>query len=272
MNSLKSTFEFLNKEFKNLNLNPSISITLGSGLSSVFNDLKSILKIKYNDIPGVPTSTVKGHSGVLDILEYEKKHIAVMRGRIHPYEYGNTPDDSVRILRVLALLGVKKSILTNAAGSLHLKNKVGSLMLIKDHIKLSHLTPLTSLEAKSIGPTFVDMTDAYSERIRDMIKKISKKNKINIAEGVYAYMHGPQYETSAEIKMLKTLGADAVGMSTALETIALKQLNIEVACISIMTNYGTGIKKSVDHSSVTDVASKAAKKLDIILKELVKNL
>ncbi len=252
---------------------PETVIVLGSGLSDVFSGVEILHSIPYSSIPGIPKAIVSGHRGVLEIVMFGGKKIAVMRGRFHIYE-GNTPDDAVRLLRVLVLLGVRTAMLTNASGSTSLKNKPGELALIKDHINITNLTPLSSDEAHSLGGGFLDMSEPYSVEIRKKVKDISKKLNIKISEAVYACMRGPQYETAAEVKMLNKLGADVVGMSTVPEVIALRQLGVRVACITTVTNYGTGVKKgkTLSHSEVKETSGKTAHKLDKILKLLLKNI
>jgi len=252
---------------------PEFVIVLGSGLSNVFSGAEILYSIPYTSIPGIPKAIVSGHRGVLEIVKYQKKTIAIMRGRFHIYE-GNSPDDAVRLLRALVLLGVKTAILTNASGSTSLKHKPGELALIKDHINITNLTPLSSDEAHSLGGGFLDLSEPYSAEIRKQIKSIAKKLNIKISEAVYACMRGPQYETAAEVKMLKTLGADVAGMSTVPEVIALRQLGVRIACITTVTNYGTGVKKgnTLSHSEVKMMGEKVAHKLDSILKLLLKDL
>jgi len=252
---------------------PEFIIVLGSGLSDVFSGAEILCSIPYSSIPGIPKAIVSGHRGVLEIVKFEGKMIAIMRGRFHIYE-GNSPDDAVRLLRILVLLGAKTAILTNASGSTSLKNKPGELALIKDHINITNLTPLSSDEAHSLGGGFLDMSEPYSAEIRKKIKGIAKKLNIKISEAVYACMRGPQYETGSEIKMLKKLGADVVGMSTVPEVIALRQLGVKVGCITTVTNYGTGVKKgkTLSHTDVKDMGKKVAHKLDKLLKLLLKDL
>lgn len=262
--NLRKTYSYISKKLKNLN--PDIVVVLGSGLSNVLADKASIKKIPYSKIPCVPRATVSGHDGVLDIIEYNKKIIAIMRGRFHTYE-GNTPDDTVRLLRALALYGAKTVILTNAAGSTSIKHKPGDLIILKDHINMTGLTPLSSKEARTIAPTFVDLSEPYCKKLRSNIKKAATKNKIKTTEGTYAWMTGPQYETVSEVKMLKQIGADVVGMSTVAEVLALRQLGVKVACISTVTNYGTGVKKgtTLSHKEVKEAGIKSSEKLNKIL-------
>lgn len=270
-NKLKKTYNYLAKRLKGME--PEAVIILGSGLSGILADADSIKKIPYTKIPHVPKPTVSGHQGILDIVRYQKKIVAVMRGRFHVYE-GNHPDDTVRLLRALILCGIKSAILTNAAGSTSTRHKPGELMLLKDHINVTALTPLSSDEARSMGPTFVDVSEPYSIKLRNKIKAAAKKNRVKINEGVYAWMTGPQYETAAEVRMLNKNGADAVGMSTVAEVLALRQMDVQTACISTITNYGTGVikGKKLSHDEVKTAAKKVQSSLDKILKATIASL
>ncbi len=262
---------YLHKEIAKYS--PEFVVVLGSGLSDVFSCGKVLYTIPYSSIPGIPKAIVSGHRGVLEIVKFEGKNVAIMRGRFHIYE-GNSPDDAVRLLRALVLTGARTAILTNASGSTSLAHKPGELALIKDHINITNLTPLSSDEAHSLGGGFLDMSEPYCGELRTKIKNITKKLKIKMSEGVYACMRGPQYETAAEVSMLKRLGADVVGMSTVPEVIALRQLGVRVCCITTVTNYGTGVKKgaTLSHEEVKTMGKKVAHKLDKIIKLLLKNL
>ncbi|HOW17304.1 MAG TPA: purine-nucleoside phosphorylase [bacterium] len=258
------TYSYLSKKLKGIK--PDILVILGSGLSKVLANKKPIISIPYSKIPKTPTSTVSGHDGVLDIIRYNDKIVAVMRGRFHVYE-GNSPDDTVRLLRALYLCGVRTAILTNAAGSTSIKHKPGDLIILKDHINMTGLTPLASKEAEAMAPMFTDLSEPYCLKLRTKIKKIAKKLGIKTTEGVYAWMHGPQYETRSEVKMLKSLGVDVVGMSTVAEVLALRHLDVKLACISTVTNYGTGVKagKTLSHEEVKQMGIKTSEKLNSIL-------
>ncbi len=248
---------------------PEIIIVLGSGLSEVLADVKIIRDIPYSDIPGTPVSTVSGHKRVLSIAEYKSKIVAILRGRLHTYE-GYSPDDIVRIIRSLALLGAHSAIVTNAAGSTSKKNKPGDIVILKDHINMSYQTPLISLEAKALGETFVDMSEPYNNKLRKKIMAAAKSDKIKLHEGVYACSKGPQYETAAEVRMLNKIGADVVGMSTVPEVIALRQLNVDVVGISTVSNYGTGVIESkLSHQEVKVAGQKVSKTLDKLIKIIV---
>ena len=267
---LRSTTLFLKEKLEGIT--PDYMVVLGSGLSTVLSsDVEILTSIKYSDIPGSSGATVSGHSGILELIKCEGKIVAVLRGRLHTYE-GHSATDVVRTVRALSILGVKKAILTNAAGGTSLKHKPGTFILLKDHINMTGLTPLSSAEAKSIGVTFVDLSQPYSLKLRKEIKKQAVKLKIGLREGVYAWMPGPQYETASEVRMMKNAGVDVVGMSTVPEVIALNQLHTEVAVLSMVTNYGTGVKKDkkLSHEEVKEIGLKTANKLDNLLKSLIK--
>lgn len=248
---------------------PEIMIILGSGLGSVLAEAKILHEIPYADIPGIPASTVSGHKGVLEIIEYNEKIIAVLRGRLHTYE-GFSSDDVVRTMRALALLGVHTAVITNAAGSTSKKNGPGDMVLLKDHINMNSQTPLISAEAKAMGETFLDLSEPYNNNLRKKIIKEAKAHKIKVSEGVYAWMKGPQYETAAEVKMLHKLGADVVGMSTVPEVIALRQLGVDIVGISTVSNHGTGVTESrTSHQEVKIAGQKISLILDKLLKLII---
>lgn len=279
--SINKTVRYLTKRIGDKK--PSTLLILGSGLGSVlstqtkFSDgqrpIKKLLSVPYSEIPGVPISTVSGHAGVLEILDYNGKIIALMRGRLHTYE-GYTCEEVVRIMRALAILGLKTAIITNAAGSTCTKFGPGDIALIKDHVNMTGITPLVSDEARAIGETFIDMTDVYCKKTRKKIILKAKELGIKIKEGVYAWMRGPQYETPAEIKMLRKLGIDLVGMSTVPEVIALRQFGIKIIGISTVSNYGSGVKKGakITHTEVKVAGTKISKNLDKILKATIQEL
>ncbi|MEI6092319.1 MAG: purine-nucleoside phosphorylase [bacterium] len=267
---INKTVLFLERKIGNRK--PEIMVILGSGLGDVLAEAKIIHEIPYADIPGIPASTVSGHKGVLEIVEYNKKIIAVLRGRLHTYE-GCSSDDVVRTMRALALLGVHTAVITNAAGSTSKKNGPGDMVLLKDHINMNSQTPLISAEAKAMGETFLDLSEPYNNNLRKKIIKKAKEQKIKVSEGVYAWMKGPQYETAAEVKMLHKLGADLVGMSTVPEVIALRQLGVDVVGISTVSNYGTGVINSkLSHKEVKTAGQKISISLNKLLKLIIETI
>ena len=227
-----------------------IAIILGSGLNSLVVDPKNV--VSYSEFSEIPKPTVPGHVGRFVLGEIEKTKIIFAQGRIHLYE-GHSARDVTSIVRVLAEAGIKEIIVTNAAGALNPKFKPGDWMIIADHINLTGTSPLLG------SARFLDMTDAYSPRLREKFRAAARKIDIMLHEGVYAGDGGPQYETAAEVRMLQKLGADAVGMSTVLEVIQARALNLEVAGFSCLTNLAAGLsKEKLSHQEVLDVGKKAA--------------
>ncbi len=253
---ISESVQFLKSHFGNP---PEVAVVLGSGLSGYLSELEDSKVIPFSQIPGGHTSSVQGHDGRLGVGAIKKKRVAVFAGRIHGYE-GHRPDEVVHLLRAVLAWGCKNWILTNATGSTSLPYKPGSLVLIKDQLNLTFRSPLEGKELFG-GPRFPDMSDLYSLAWRKRILKVSQKAGLSLKQGVYTGVSGPQYETPAEVKMIRKLGGDIVGMSTVWEAIALRQMGAQVSGISCVSNYCTGIsKKSLTHQEVLDVAAKAQKK------------
>lgn len=231
---------------------PDTGVILGSGLSSVMEPLQG-QDIPFERIKGFPESTVKGHSGILKISE----KFAVMAGRFHFYE-GHSIDDVVLPVFLLQRLGVKKLVITNAAGGINSSFNPGDLVLITDQINLTALNPLTGRNNDSLGPRFPDMSEAYDKKLSGELTDLMPELK----KGVYAGLKGPSYETPAEVRMLKILGADLVGMSTVNEVIAARYLDIKTAGISCVTNMAAGISpRPLDHEEVIEVGRNAGQRL-----------
>ncbi|HYX51999.1 MAG TPA: purine-nucleoside phosphorylase, partial [Candidatus Limnocylindrales bacterium] len=229
--------KFIQKKIK---VRPQVAIVLGSGLGSFADDMSDAVRIPYSKIPNFPLSTAIGHAGQLVIGKVGGTPAVVMQGRFHQYE-GYSPQTVVFPVRVFARMGVRNTILTNAAGGIKLDYGQGRLVLITDHINLQGNNPLVGSEDVRFGPRFIDMTDAYSSRYREMAHRAAEKLGIKLSEGVYAGLLGPSYETPAEIRFLRTIGADLVGMSTVVEVIAARQLGMNVLAISCVTNMAAGI-------------------------------
>ncbi len=243
---------------------PETGIILGSGLGSFVESLEGDV-VSYSSIKGFPAATVEGHKGFLKIT----KDAAVMAGRFHYYE-GLQIDDVVLPVFVLAKLGIKKIIITNAAGGINKSFNPGDLVLIKDHINLMGINPLIGANSSVLGPRFPDMSRAYNKELIDIAKKIIPSLKT----GVYAALTGPSYETPAEIRMLRTLGADMIGMSTVPEVIAANYAGLKVLGISCISNMASGIlDKALSHKEVVEtgrnIAGTFARLLNGILKELI---
>lgn len=250
-------------------LQPKVGIVLGSGLGAFAKSLASAVHIPYSEIPGLPTSTAIGHAGELVIGKTGESAVAVMSGRFHLYE-GYTPQQTVAGIRLFHGLGIKRVILTNACGSINQSMQRGSLVLMADHINLQGVNPLTGPNDDSLGPRFPDMTEAYSLRLRLIAQKTAIQLGESLQEGVYAALLGPSYETPAEIRYLRAIGAHLVGMSTAAETIAANHCGMEVLGISCVTNVAAGLGEGkLDHKEVLEVGKSSAEFFIALLTALV---
>ncbi len=231
-------------------LRPKIALVLGSGLGAFADELAAAARIPFEKIPGFPRSTASGHAGRLVIGKVGNVAVAVMQGRVHFYE-GYSARQVAFPMRVLSRIGVRAAILTNAAGGINLEYKQGALVVISDHINLQGANPLIGLNDERFGPRFPDMTQAYWKPYRGIALSETKKLGISVPEGVYAAVAGPSYETPAEIRYLRAIGADLVGMSTVPEVIAARHMGIRVLGISCVTNMAAGILDQVlDHKEV----------------------
>ncbi len=240
---------------------PRVGLVLGSGLGSFADDLKSITKIPYAELTGMPVSSVVGHAGNFVFGTWEGVPVVCMQGRVHLYE-GHAAPTVVRGTRAMAKLGATCVLLTNAAGGLEPSWTPGDLMLITDHLNLTGTTPLLGANEDALGPRFADMTRAYDPEIMQMAREVGQAQHIALREGVYAGLLGPSYETPAEIRMVRTLGAQAVGMSTVLEVIALRHMGVRIGALSCITNLGAGISGNVlSHTEVEETAR--AKRQDL---------
>ena len=236
---------------------PLIGVVLGSGLGAFGDTLDNLHKIPYADIPKMPVSRVKGHAGMLSLGQVDGTPVACMQGRVHMYE-GHEPERVVFGVRLLARLGCKAVLITNAAGGIHPALRPGDFMLIIDHINLMGRNPLVGPNIDSLGPRFPDMTHAYDPDLCDAAREAARVEGLALREGVYLANLGPSYETPAEIRMARTLGADAVGMSTVPEVIALQHMGVRVGAVSCITNLAAGISPTaLDHKEVEQVANKA---------------
>ena len=239
---------------------PETAIVLGSGLGSVAEAFGLEAEVSFADVPGLSASTVPGHAGRFVLSRISGKPVLIAQGRRHLYE-GLTAHEVTAGIRLMHELGVKRVVLTNAAGAIKDSMAVGELMLITDHLNLQGTTPLLG------GPHFHDLSEVYSAAWRDRFLQAAAALPMPLHEGVYAALLGPQYETPAEIRMLRTLGADAVGMSTVPEAIQARALGMEVAGISMLTNWAAGLKpQTLDHSEVVAVGKEAAVSLAALLR------
>jgi len=252
---------------------PRVGVVLGSGLGAFADELTDSISIPYADIPGWPQSTAVGHAGRLIIGKLcGSLDVAVMAGRAHLYE-GHSMQAVTYGVRVLAALGVRSMVFTNAAGGINLELERGGLVLISDHINLQGGNPLVGPNDDSLGPRFPDMSEAYSKTYREIAKAVAAEQFIPIAEGVYAAMLGPSYETPAEIRFLRTIGADVVGMSTAPEVIVANHMGIKVLGISCVTNMAAGIlPQKINHEEVLETGAMVRDTLVRYLKALLPRL
>ncbi len=249
---------------------PETAIVLGSGLGVLKEEIEEKIVLKYKDIPNFPISTVQGHAGELIIGKLSGKEIIAMNGRFHYYE-GYDIKQTVFPIRVFALLGIKNIILTNAAGGINLDYKPGDFMVINDHLSFFAESVLRGKNEDEFGVRFPDMSDVYDKEEIKRMKEIIKKHTGTAIEGVYAYMKGPCFETPAEIKALRTLGADAVGMSTVPEAIVAKHSGIKVVAVSCITNMAAGVTNNkLSHEEVKETADRVKNQFKEIIKDYLK--
>jgi len=251
---------------------PEIGIILGTGLGQLINEINIVKEVSYNHIPNFPTATVEFHKGKLIYGELEGKSVVVMQGRFHLYE-GYTLQDVTFPVRIMEKLGIKTLLVSNAAGAINLDFKKGELMLIEDHINLQGSSPLAFKGVENLGERFTDMSEPYNLSINAKFKEIAKTKDIKLHKGVYASVVGPQLETKAEYRMLKIIGADAVGMSTVPEIIVANHLNLKVAAVSVLTDECDPENlKPVDIAEIITMAGKAEPNMITLFTELIKTL
>lgn len=252
--------------------NPEIGIILGTGLGQLIDEINILHEVSYNHIPNFPTATVEFHKGKLIFGILENKKVIVMQGRFHIYE-GYSLQDVTYPVRIMEKLGIHTLLVSNAAGAINLNFKKGQLMLIEDHINLQGSSPLAFKGVEHLGERFTDMSAPYNLDINTKFKAIAKNKNITLHEGVYASVVGPQLETRAEYRMLKTLGADAVGMSTVPEIIVANHLNLKAAAVSVLTDECDPINlKPIDINEIIAMAEKAEPHMITLFKELIKTL
>lgn len=240
-----------------------VALVLGSGLGELVDDLEIEFSVSYSELAGIPASRVFGHAGRLSVTRVGGEPVLIAQGRVHLYE-GWSASDVAAMVRLFHRVGVRDLVLTNAAGSLCPEFQPGRWMLISDHLNLTGASPLTG------AANFADMSQVYDEDLRGILRSAAAASQIPLGEGVYAGLPGPQYETPAEIRMLRTLGADAVGMSTVLEAIQARALGLHVSALSCLTNWGAGLSaSSLDHSEVIEMGRQSAGMLGDILKTAV---
>jgi len=266
IDQLNESAEFIKSKTQ---LRPTIGVVLGSGLGEFANYLEDKIEIPYQEIPGFKKTTIIGHEGKLLIGKIGSNTVAVMQGRIHAYE-GHSLEEVVFPVRVLGTLGIKNIILTNAAGGINTNYRPGQLVLIEDHLNLTGNSPLVGPNHSELGTRFPDMSFAWHPELREVAKEAAKKLGYKLEQGVYAGVLGPCYETPAEIRMFRNMGADVVGMSTVSENIAAVHMGIRVLGISCVTNMAAGIEKvALNHDDIKDQANQVMKTFCDLLTQVI---
>lgn len=257
---------------KKTDFKPETALILGSGLGDFADGIQIEQTVSYTDIEGFPVSTVKGHKGRFVFGYVEKTPVVIMQGRVHYYE-GYSMQDVVLPTRLMGMLGAKKILLTNAAGGVNPAYKPGDFMMITDHITTAVPSPLIGANIDELGTRFPDMSEVYSLRLQDVIRKCARECEISLQEGVYVQFTGPNYETPAEIRLARCWGGDAVGMSTACEAMAARHMGMEVCGISCITNMAAGIsKEKLNHKEVQETADRVAKSFRELVTKIVINM
>lgn len=269
---LEKVYESVNYIKNIIKYSPDIGVILGSGLGDMADKIEDKTIIKYSDVPNMPVSTVKGHAGQFVFGKLNGKNVVMMQGRFHYYE-GNKMELLALPIYIMKYLGVDKLIVTNAAGGVNTKFKPGDLMIIKDHINFVFNNPLIGKNDEKIGPRFPDMSAAYDKKLIGIAKKSAEKRNIDLVEGTYLMLSGPTYETPAEIRMVRILGGDAVGMSTVPEVIAANHCGIKVLGISCITNMACGIlDQPLNHSEVIETSNRVKGKFTSLISEIIHEL
>jgi purine-nucleoside phosphorylase len=251
---------------------PEVGIVLGSGLGGLADDLEESVAIPFAELPGWPAATAPGHAGRLLLGGLGGRPVAMLQGRFHLYE-GNAPGLVIQPVLLFGRLGAKVVVLTNAAGGLDPAFGPGTLMVISDHINLTGLNPLTGPNADAIGERFTDLTDAWSPRLRERLHRAGGVEGVELEEGVYVGLTGPNYETPAEVRMYAAMGGHAIGMSTVMECIAARWAGLEVAGVSLVTNAGAGYSgEPLTHEEVMAAGAEAGPRLARVIRRFVSDL
>lgn len=269
LRKIKKTLEFIHARTE---LQPEVGIILGSGLGGLVNEIEIEFSLSYEDIPNFPVSTVEGHNGRLIFGKLSGKNIVAMQGRFHYYE-GYTMQEITFPVRVMKMLGIRLLILLNASGGVNPEFEVGDMMIITDHINLLPTNPLIGPNDKESGPRFPDMKEAYDTDLIRKAIKIARRHNIKCQTGVFAAVTGPMYETPAEYRFIRNIGADAVGMSTIPEVIVARQMDLPCFAISVITDLGVpGKIVEVSHSHVIAAASQVEPRVTLLIKELLSDM
>ena len=251
---------------------PELLLVLGSGLGYLAEQCEGARSVPFAEIPHFTASTVAGHAGCLTFGTLGGRRVVLMQGRMHMYE-GNSPEQSAFAIGVCRLLGVRAALLTNASGGVNLDFQEGDVMLVRDHVNLFAATPLWGANCEALGTRFPDMSKAYTPRLQEAARQAARETDTPLREGVYFYMPGPQYETPAEIRAIRTLGGDAVGMSTVNEVIAAAHCGMEVLALSLITDMAAGIKEqTITHEEVMEIAAHAGERLTRLVLHAVRLL
>jgi purine-nucleoside phosphorylase len=251
---------------------PRVALVLGSGLGAFADDIEDAVIVPYEEVPGFARPTVEGHAGRLVLGKIEGVMVAAMQGRFHYYE-GYSFEDVVFPIRTLALLGAKSLILTNAAGGINVAFDQGALMVISDHLNLLGVNPLRGAHDKRFGARFPDMSEVYARNYQEIAVEEAHAMGLELRRGIYAALSGPSYETPAEIRMLRILGADAVGMSTVPEAIAAQQMGVKILGISCITNMAAGvIGEPINHQEVIETGERVRETFKELLRRIIPRL
>jgi purine-nucleoside phosphorylase len=251
---------------------PRVAFVLGSGLGRFGDVVAGAVRIPYQDIEGLPSPRVAGHAGLCVLGEVASTNVVVMQGRVHLYE-GHPLEDVVHAVRLVRALGAEVLVLTNAAGGIDPKVAPGELMIVSDHLNLTGHNPLVGPNDAALGPRFPDMTEVYDRALRSQLMRAGAASGIALHEGIYAGVLGPSYETPAEVRMLRTLGASAVGMSTVLEAVAARHVGLRVVGLSCVTNRAAGLSgEALTHEEVKATATAAAEAMTRLLEAFVRGL
>lgn len=257
---------------KKTDFKPEVALILGSGLGDYADGIKVEATVNYSDIEGFPVSTVAGHKGRFVFGYVGDVPVVIMQGRVHYYE-GYPMSEVVLPTRLMGMLGAKKLFLTNAAGGINETFQPGTLMMITDHITTAVPNPLIGPNVEELGVRFPDMSEVYSRRLQDVIRRSAEECGVEIREGVYVQLTGPSYETPAEIRMCRMWGGDAVGMSTACEAVAARHMGMEICGISCITNLAAGMSKTkLDHKEVQETADRVSADFKKLVTQIIANM
>ena len=252
-----------------IDFKPEYGVILGSGLGSFTDEMQVKFTLPYNEIPNFPVSTVQGHKGALVFGTIGEKKVVAMQGRFHYYE-GYSMTEVTFPVRVMKFLGVEKLVVSNASGGVNPSYKVGSVVMITDHINMTPEHPLRGKNDERFGPRFVNMSEPYSRKMIAKVTELAKEHNIEVHEGIYLGLQGPTFETLAEYKMVKILGADCVGMSTVPEVIVARHMNLETFGISVITDMGNEENiGTISHDEVLEAAKEAEPKVRNLIRELI---